>query len=57
MVKRHWKECSLAESELEIDVEDIPTRPDAHRSGVMLKTRIEKYNEELELIILGYLFE
>ncbi len=53
---RFWKECSAVESELEIDVDEMPTRPDAHRSGVMLSTRMKEYDQHLESVLLGYLF-
>jgi len=63
MAKRYWRECSSAEAELALDLDDVPTRPNMKRysSGTQSKVtplfNSPKYNEELEQILLTYLFE
>ncbi len=46
----------VSAAELEIEEDEMPTRPDAHRSGVMLSTRMEEYRKQLDDTILEYLF-
>jgi len=53
---RYWKECTYAESELELDIDDDITRPDAsrHISGVMSKVNINSINEDLDKFLIDY---